>query len=221
MAAAVALLVTGGTVAGMTMLSPDEERDTVRSASAAESESATPSAPATSSSPTATASPSPSPSKSASPSPSASPRKSSPAPTTAKPRPMPPKQQPKANPANTPAEKVLAIVNAERAEAGCRPVKLDDRLARAAQLHSEDMSANHYFDHRSQDGRNFADRARAQGYTSPGAENIARGQNSAEHVMESWMNSQGHRDNILNCSLTTMGLGLVTDDWTWTQVFGF
>ncbi|WP_405805182.1 sigma-70 family RNA polymerase sigma factor [Streptomyces sp. NBC_00210] len=220
-AAAVALLVTGGTVAGMTMLSPDEERDTVRSASAAESESATPSAPATSSSPTATASPSPSPSKSASPSPSASPRKSSPAPTTAKPRPMPPKQQPKANPANTPAEKVLAIVNAERAEAGCRPVKLDDRLARAAQLHSEDMSANHYFDHRSQDGRNFADRARAQGYTSPGAENIARGQNSAEHVMESWMNSQGHRDNILNCSLTTMGLGLVTDDWTWTQVFGF
>ncbi|MFC9915229.1 CAP domain-containing protein [Streptomyces sp. NPDC127197] len=122
---------------------------------------------------------------------------------------------------DAPAEQVLAITNTERAKAGCSYLKLDDRLARAAQLHSEDMSANHYFDHTSLDGRSFADRAIAQGYQAPGAENIARGQNSPESVMGSWMNSPGHRENILNCSLTTMGLGLVDDNSTWTQVFGF
>lgn len=226
-AAAIALLVTGGTVAGMTMLSPDEERDAVRSATATEPDSATPSAPATSlsPSPTASASPSASPSKSASQSPNASPRRSTRAPSTTKATTATarPTRQPKAtgNPADTPAERILAIVNAERAAAGCRAVTIDDRLARAAQLHSEDMSDNGYFSHSSQDGRTFGDRAQAQGYATPGGENIARGQNSPESVMDAWMNSQGHRDNILNCSLTTMGLGLVTDDWTWTQVFGY
>ncbi|MFP3987148.1 sigma-70 family RNA polymerase sigma factor [Streptomyces sp. E11-3] len=234
-AAAVALLVTGGTIAGITMLAPDDEPDAVRAASGAGSELATPSAPATSASPSVSPSPSASPSASASPSPSPSksavskpsptaspstPRPSKTRPETTKPTPRP-APTPTANPADTPAEQVLAIVNAERAKAGCSAVTMDARLSRAAQLHSEDMSANDYFDHRSQDGRTFGDRAKAQGHPSPGAENIARGQNSPESVMEAWMNSQGHRDNILNCSLSTMGIGVVTDDWTWTQVFGF
>ncbi|CAM5232367.1 sigma-70 family RNA polymerase sigma factor [Streptomyces hirsutus] len=97
---------------------------------------------------------------------------------------------------------------------------LDNRLNKAAQLHSEDMSANNYFSHTGQNGSSFVDRVTAQGHPSPGAENIARGQSSAESVMEAWMNSEGHRANILNCSLTTMGVGVVTSDWTWTQVFG-
>ncbi|MEU3171998.1 CAP domain-containing protein [Streptomyces sp. NPDC007000] len=114
----------------------------------------------------------------------------------------------------------MSLTNAERSEAGCSPVTLDDRLNKAAQLHSEDMSANDYFSHTGQNGSSFVDRITAQGHPSPGAENIARGQSSAASVMESWMNSEGHRANILNCSLKTMGVGVVTSDWTWTQVFG-
>ncbi|MET7303584.1 sigma-70 family RNA polymerase sigma factor [Embleya sp. NPDC005575] len=221
-AAAVALLVAGGTFVEITVLSPGEDKDPVWSASATESESATPSAPAVSLSPVASASPSRSPIRSASPNPTTSPTKSPPAPTTAKPRPTPSTQpMTTADPAGGPAEKVLAITNSERAKAGCGALTLDSRLTRAAQLHSEDMSANGYLSHTSQDGRTFVDRARAQSFANPGAENIARGQNSPEQVMKSWMNSPGHRDNILNCSLTKMGLGVDSKDWTWTQIFGF
>src|SRR5690606_28772451 len=113
------------------------------------------------------------------------------------------------------------LTNTERAKAGCDPVQADDRLAKAAQLHSEDMSANDYFSHTGQNGSSFVDRAKAQGHPSPGAENIAQGQSSAESVMDAWMNSPGHRANILNCSLTSLGVGVTTDDWTWTQVFGY
>ncbi|WP_087882568.1 sigma-70 family RNA polymerase sigma factor [Streptomyces alboflavus] len=225
LAAAAAVLVTGGTMAGLNLLPGDAEDDKSTSAADAPPEASA----APDDSPSPTASPSPSrkpkakPSKSASPEPKPSrTKKPAPKPTrteTPKPRPTAP-TAPTAAPANTTAGKVLAIVNDERAKAGCRPVKLDDRLSRAAQLHSEDMSENGYFDHTSQDGRSFADRATAQGYPSPGAENIARGQSSPDSVMQTWMNSQGHRENILNCDLTTMGVGVVEKDWTWTQVFG-
>ncbi|MEU0287749.1 CAP domain-containing protein [Streptomyces sp. NPDC006147] len=49
---------------------------------------------------------------------------------------------------------------------------------------------------------------------------MARDQGSAASVMEAWMNSPGHRATILNCSLTGLGVGVVSGDWTWTQVFG-
>ncbi|MEV0175918.1 sigma-70 family RNA polymerase sigma factor [Streptomyces sp. NPDC050803] len=222
-AAAVAVLITGGTVATLSV-QPDGEGDTVRSAADTLSETLPRTASSASPAPS-TSSPSPSPSNSPSPKPSATSPKPTPTPSRTKPEPTTPAPRPPATlaatPADTAAAQVLALVNAEREKAGCEPVKLDDRLARAAQLHSEDMSQNQYFDHTSLDGRTFVDRATAQGHPSPGAENIARGQSTPEAVMESWMNSQGHRDNILNCSLTTMGLGLVEDDWTWTQVFGF
>ena len=135
--------------------------------------------------------------------------------TTTKPPPKPPSGDGSAD------DSVLAIVNAERDEAGCSPVSLDARLTEAGQKHSEDMSANDYFSHTSQDGRSFVDRAKAEGYASPGAENIAAGQRSPEQVMEAWMNSPGHRANILNCDLKKMGLGLETDGYYWTQVFGY
>ncbi|WP_369275670.1 sigma-70 family RNA polymerase sigma factor [Streptomyces sp. R11] len=221
-AAAIAVLITGGTIASLTATS-DGEGSTVRSA--AGSQSAIPTAPESSPPRTASAIPSPSPSKSGSPRPT--PTRTKPTPAPSKPKAASPKPKstptppPAADPVNTPAEQVLAITNAERAKAGCSPLKLDDRLARAAQLHSEDMSANDYFDHTSLDGRSFADRATAQGHPSPGAENIAQGQSSPEAVMNAWMNSPGHRANLLNCSLATMGVGLANDDWTWTQVFGF
>lgn len=82
------------------------------------------------------------------------------------------------------------------------------------------MSERGYFSHTTPENVGFAERARRAGYPSPGAENIARGHRSAEAVMQGWMESPGHRENILNCSLTTMGVGVDTDGWYWTQVFG-
>ncbi len=116
---------------------------------------------------------------------------------------------------------VLALTNTERAKAGCSALVLDSRLNQAAQAHSADMSAQHYFSHTSLDGRTFVDRAKAAGYPNPGAENIAMGQRSAAEVMNSWMNSAGHRANILNCGLKTMGLGFVQSGYYWTQMFGW
>ncbi|MFD0212479.1 sigma-70 family RNA polymerase sigma factor [Streptomyces hirsutus] len=243
-AVAAALLVTGGAISGWALLTPDGEADKVQSASTGRpgstasepvSPSPSPSASAAASA-SASSSPSPSPSASASPDASRKPKssatpsseatrtKSAPAPvqpekTSARPEPAP-STAPAAAPGGTQAAQVLALTNTERAAAGCSPVTLDNRLNKAAQLHSEDMSANNYFSHTGQNGSSFVDRVTAQGHPSPGAENIARGQSSAESVMEAWMNSEGHRANILNCSLTTMGVGVVTSDWTWTQVFG-
>jgi uncharacterized protein YkwD len=83
------------------------------------------------------------------------------------------------------------------------------------------MAANGYFSHTSQDGRSFADRVQAAGYPEPGGENIAQGQRSAQAVHDAWMDSDGHRANILNCSFTAIGVGLNTSAWTWTQDFGY
>lgn len=116
---------------------------------------------------------------------------------------------------------LLRLVNAARDDAGCNPVTLDTRLARAAQLHAEDMEENNYFSHSSQDGRTFVDRAQDQGYSSPSAENIAQGQQNANQVFDAWMNSSGHRANIESCSTRTMGIGHTEAEHYWVQVFGF
>lgn len=117
----------------------------------------------------------------------------------------------------------VKLTNVERAANGCGEVVVDDRLVAAATGHSQDMADNNYFDHVSQDGSTFSDRASAQGYGSAISENIAAGQTTAEQVMDSWMNSQGHRDNILNCDAKAIGLGVAEGgDGTkyWTQMFG-
>jgi uncharacterized protein YkwD len=85
------------------------------------------------------------------------------------------------------------------------------------------MAARDYFDHTSPDGKDPGDRITAAGYqwTTYG-ENIARGQQTPAAVMDSWMNSPGHRANILNCSFKEIGLGVHEGSggpW-WTQVFG-
>jgi len=98
-------------------------------------------------------------------------------------------------------------------------LQVDPRLTAAAQLHSEDMAANNYFSHTSRDGRSFADRIRDQGYPSPAAENIARGQRSASAVIQARLSSAGHRRNILNCSLRAIGVGVAPGN-VWTQDFG-
>ncbi|WP_342669925.1 CAP domain-containing protein [Amycolatopsis jejuensis] len=97
----------------------------------------------------------------------------------------------------------------------------EPHLDRAAQGHSDDMSARDYFSHDTPEGDDFADRITEAGYPRPGAENIAKGASSAEQVMQMWMNSSGHRDNILNCSLKKIGVGVATSGWYWTQDFGY
>jgi uncharacterized protein YkwD len=115
----------------------------------------------------------------------------------------------------------VALVNTARQETGCGPVTANASLTNAAQAHATDMSNRGYFEHTTPDGVTFDQRIRNAGYPSPGAENIARGSTTAEAVMELWMNSSGHRQNILNCDLTTLGVGLDVDGFYWVQDFGF
>lgn len=99
----------------------------------------------------------------------------------------------------------------------------NSQLETAALRHSQDMAAKGYFDHNSPDGRDPGDRITAAGYrwTTYG-ENIARGQQTPESVMEGWMNSPGHRDNILNCAFKEIGVGVhdASGGPWWTQAFG-
>ncbi|MCK7627076.1 CAP domain-containing protein [Streptomyces sp. RS10V-4] len=118
---------------------------------------------------------------------------------------------------------VVALVNQERAQAGCSPVAASGELAGLAQHFSDDMARRGFFGHTDPDGRTPWDRARAAGTADLGGENIARGQADARSVMASWMNSPGHRANILNCEYRTLGVGAhfgPGGPW-WTQDFGF
>jgi uncharacterized protein YkwD len=120
---------------------------------------------------------------------------------------------------------VTRLVNVERDKAGCGSVKLNTKLRTAMRLHVEELGThgNLYISHVSDDGRTFVDRAKAQGYNDPGGENVARGQRNAADVMNSWMNSEGHRANILNCSFKAIGVGRakgVDGTLVWGQIFG-
>jgi len=121
---------------------------------------------------------------------------------------------------------VLALTNEEREAAGCGDLTANDELEQAAQDHAEDMLANNYFDHESQDGTTPFERMTAAGYNwSTAAENIAAGQATPEAVMTSWMNSAGHKANILNCDLTELGVGYAAGSGAdygtyWVQDFG-
>ncbi|MEV5438132.1 CAP domain-containing protein [Streptomyces sp. NPDC052682] len=121
------------------------------------------------------------------------------------------------------AAQVLKLVNEERAKVGCSPVAANSALTRLAQAFSEDMAKRGFFDHTDPDGATPWDRAGKAGITDLGGENIARGQADAEAVMEAWMNSPGHRANILNCDFKTLGVGVQFGPggpW-WTQDFGY
>jgi len=115
--------------------------------------------------------------------------------------------------------KVVALTNANRAKYGIGPLTPDALLMRAAQAHAEDMERNGYFDHTDQKGGNPSDRTRAVGYPRAAiAENIAMGQRDAAEVMNSWMQSPGHRANLLNRDYRAIGVGVVGVHWV--QVFG-
>ena len=122
------------------------------------------------------------------------------------------------------AAEVVRLVNVARADAGCAPLRVDSRLTTAARLHSEDMAAQNYFSHTSLDGRSPWQRMEAQGYTAGSGENIAAGYSTPASVMTAWMNSSGHRANILNCSSKAIGVGIGKGGsygTYWTQDFGY
>lgn len=120
-------------------------------------------------------------------------------------------------------QQVVDLVNKERAAVGLPALKVNNKLASVAEKKAEDMRDRNYFSHTSPTYGSPFDMMRQFGvsYSSAG-ENIAKGQKSPQSVMNGWMNSQGHKDNILNSSYTEIGVGYVTDsngNTYWVQMF--
>ena len=124
---------------------------------------------------------------------------------------------------NTYVRKVAERVNEERNSAGLSSLTLDSELSRVAQKKAEDMRDNGYFSHTSPTYGSPFDMMKQFGISySTAGENIAKGQRTPESVMNAWMNSQGHRANILNSSYEKIGVGYCTDEngtTYWVQMF--
>ena len=129
------------------------------------------------------------------------------------------------------ANEVLKLANKERSERGLNPLELDNKLTNIAEDHSQSMAVNDFFGHKDPtDGSSSLNRIEEGGYEwNRWGENVAAGHSTPEDVMEGWMKSPGHRNNILNPNFTEMGIGyefLVDDKGSvnyshyWTQVFG-
>ncbi|MGN7476824.1 CAP domain-containing protein, partial [Solibacillus silvestris] len=115
---------------------------------------------------------------------------------------------------------VVELTNAERVKAGLQPLKTYAPLMAAAREKSQDMKDKNYFSHTSPTYGSPFDRLNALGISYKAAgENIAKGQRTAEEVVTAWMNSEGHRANILNANFTHIGVGYVKDGNIWTQQF--
>ncbi len=117
-------------------------------------------------------------------------------------------------------KEVIRLINEIRVQNGLKELTYNWELSRVARYKSQDMKDNRYFSHTSpvygspfQMIRNFGITYRSAG------ENIARGQTSPQAVVNAWMNSSGHRANILNASFTQIGVGYVADGNYWTQMF--
>jgi uncharacterized protein YkwD len=121
-------------------------------------------------------------------------------------------------------QSVLALVNEQRRSRGCPQLYLDDRLMEAARDHAAEMANNRFFAHDSLGGDTAGERVQGSGYAwSRYAENIAFGQDNPDAVVDAWLDSPRHRDNILDCALREVGVGLAFDtDHTpyWVQDFG-
>ncbi|MBU3127421.1 CAP domain-containing protein [Clostridium tagluense] len=149
---------------------------------------------------------------------------------TSAPAPVPVKPAPTKTPAatnlteNNKLEKeVVTLVNQERAKQGLAPLKENAQLSNVARYKSEDMVANNYFSHTSPTYGSPFDMMKKFGitYTAAG-ENIAMGQQTAASVMNGWMNSPGHKANILSANFTEIGVGVAKDKSGtiyWTQEF--
>jgi uncharacterized protein YkwD len=115
---------------------------------------------------------------------------------------------------------LIARTNAVRQEAGCAPLKADERLRSVAQQHASDMSRRGYLEHEDAGGESSDERIRSAGYTSVTGENLAHGYATAAEVMAVWMRSAGHRRNIEDCAFTHIGVGYAPNGHYWVQDFG-
>nr|WP_156177775.1 CAP domain-containing protein [Bacillus sp. SA1-12] len=118
------------------------------------------------------------------------------------------------------AQQVIDLTNAERQKNGLPPLKGDTQLSGVAQKKSEDMRQNNYFSHTSPTYGSPFDMMRDFGVTYKTAgENIAQGQQTPQQVVQAWMNSEGHRKNILSRDFTHIGVGYDANGHHWTQMF--
>jgi uncharacterized protein YkwD len=121
-------------------------------------------------------------------------------------------------------QQVIALTNTHRAAQGCGGLAENAALREAARGHSGDMATHENLSHQGTDGSDPGDRITQAGYqASKWAENVASGQPSPQEVVDAWMQSDGHRANILDCGLTEIGVGHVVNAEGvayWTQDFG-
>ncbi len=117
-------------------------------------------------------------------------------------------------------QEVIRLVNEERAKYGLSALKENWELSRVARFKSQDMKDKRYFSHTSPTYGSPFNMMKNFGitYRSAGV-NIAMGQRTPREVVNAWMNSSGHRANILNASYTEIGVGYVKDGNYWTQMF--
>ncbi|MCG7345247.1 CAP domain-containing protein [Sporosarcina sp. ACRSL] len=115
---------------------------------------------------------------------------------------------------------MLDLTNAERQKAGLQPLQIDKNLMNSARQKSTDMATNNYFSHESPTYGSPFDQMKANGVSyRSAAENIAMGQQSAEEVVKAWMESPGHKENILTPNFTHIGIGYDANGKYWTQQF--
>jgi len=121
---------------------------------------------------------------------------------------------------------LLRLTNGERRKAGLAPLRLSSQLTRAAQSHAVDMARNNYFSHTGLNGSSLGDRSKSTGYKFRlVGENLAAGKTTPEATIRQWMNSSGHRANILNGRFSEIGFGYANAPKSlyknyWVQVFG-
>lgn len=117
-------------------------------------------------------------------------------------------------------KEVIRLVNAERAKYGLSPLTYSEELTRGAREKSADMQKNNYFSHTSPTYGSPFDQMKQMGITYQSAgENIAMGYSTPEAVVNAWMNSEGHRKNILSANYNEIGVGYVEQGHYWTQWF--
>ncbi len=126
-------------------------------------------------------------------------------------------------------QEILKLTNEERAKAGVHALTMNSVLQKSAQAHAEDMKSRGFFDHNNPDGKTPSDRMKVAGYPEESrkcncawqyydGENIAKGQKTAAEVMKDWMNSPGHKKNILSANFDELGVGYIDNHWV--QNFG-
>ena len=117
-------------------------------------------------------------------------------------------------------KQVVNLTNNERAKAGLKALQIDTKLTQSAQAKSQDMKDKNYFSHTSPTYGSPFDQMKSFGVSyESAAENIAMGQRTAAEVVDGWMNSPGHKANIMNASYTHIGVGLSDSGYYWTQQF--